>query len=95
MASSQQLQTTQKVGKSAADGVGAAYKTTADSLVTFSDDLLNARSFSNSLQVQVNVTLSYVNDKDYYIHEIDSMPTRLNENIWEYGVVPRAGDTCE
>ena len=57
------------MGKSAADGVGMAYKRTADSLVNFGDDILNTRSFFYSLQGPVNVTLSYVNDKDDYIHQ--------------------------
>ena len=49
MTSNQQLQTSQKLGKSAADGVGAVYKRTAHSLVNFGDDISNAGSFSNSL----------------------------------------------
>ena len=45
----------------------------ADSLVNFGDDIYqNTWSFFNSLQGPVNVTLSYVNDGDYFIHEIDS-----------------------
>ena len=49
-------------------------------LVKFGNGIPNSRSFFNSLHGQVNVTLSYVNDEDYYIYEIDSRPTRLNEN---------------
>ena len=52
MASNQQLQTTQKLVKSAAGGVGAVYKMTAD--YGNGNDTSNARSFFNSLQGQVN-----------------------------------------
>ena len=73
MASNQQLKTNQKLGKSAADSVGAVNKRTTDSLVNFDNDISNARSFFNSLQGPVNVTISYVKGEYYYIHEIDSI----------------------